>query len=302
MILAATVMATSFGLQAADLEQAVLDEIAALDSTSGSPDTIDPGIETEALVRYANDKILRKYDKNHDGKVESAEALAFAKDNLSPVSETELERVYTSAYEKAERNFDGGVPADDIKAIRRKVPFVPRTRGFKFGLDYGLKDESTKEVETIGGTLEYTWGGSSLVSVPFELGTKLTYGKENTFVGSNADKIERWTLQPVGFVFGTDDWFAKPILGLGYGRTRNESIDGTTVTNERDKEFVWEFGLDFPIRMTDKDSKHRKIASIKMTNTVRFDEVTSGKRSEQLKIGFSIGVNEFKTLRAMLSE
>jgi hypothetical protein len=277
-------------------------KIAALDAAT-SADTIDPGIETEALVRYANDKILRKYDKDHDGKVEGREALQFAKDNLSAVSESELERVYGDAYEKAEEAFANGVSPTDKETIRRYVPFVPRTQGFKFGLNYGQKGESGKDVETIGSSIEYAWGGKSLVSLPFTFGSKLEYGKENTFVGDNADKVERWTLQPITLSVGDEgDWLALPVLGIGYGRAETESIDSGVVTLSKDNEFVWEFGLDFPIRLTDSDGNHQKIASLKFTNTIRLDHFMSGKRSDELKVGFTMGVKEFKTLRAIINE
>lgn len=277
-------------------------KIAALDPAT-SADTIDPGIETDALVRYANDKILRKYDENHDGKVEGAEALKFAKDNLTAVSDSELKRVYGDAYVETREIFANGVSPADKSAIQRGVPFVPRTKGFKFGMTYGQKGEENKDIETIGTSIEYTWGGKSLVTIPFTFGSKLEYGKENTFVGDNADKVERWTLQPITLTVGDEsDWFALPILALGYGRSETEAIDSGISTITKENEYVWEFGFDFPIRLTNSAGQHKKVGSLKLTNKIRLDDITSGKQSDQLAIGFTIGTKEFKTLRAILSE
>ncbi|MEM7083175.1 MAG: hypothetical protein AAF465_10605 [Pseudomonadota bacterium] len=285
-------------LSSEKLEKQALECISKLEKDDG---LITPGKETEALVRYVNDAILGKYDKNHDAKIMGKEAQQYVQDKVAPqVSEAELQRVYGRAYAKTAKLFEGGVTVDAVSNIRHQIPMVPRTLGFGFGLNYGMKDELQKETEKIGGSIEYSWGADTLVGVPYRTSSKLSYGKENVFIQNGANKVERWTFQPLRVTLENSKWPAKPVIGLGIGRTRTENIAEGEVENETENEFEWELGLQYPLKFSYGNEKKLEFGSLTLSKKIRFERFASGKRNEEVTLGFTIDKSQFKSIRRFL--
>lgn len=290
--------------QAAKVDPAVLKAIEDIAKLDGNNDSIEPGKETEALVRYVNDKLMKKYDTDHSGTISGPETQAFFEGQGKELSESALDDVYTKAYEKAESKFKGGVDISNPKALLNKVPRVSRTQGFDFGLAYTEKSETNKDTKTFEGSIEYKWGFYTLVGMDYAVGTKLSYSNEDTFIVNNISDVERWTLQPFKVTLGNNNWFAKPTIGLGVARTEEKTIVNDVLSIEKGTDFVWEFGFDFPIKWPDgKPGNHSDplVATLTLTNTVRFENLASGRKNDELKFGFKIGYKEFKEIRKLIT-
>lgn len=261
--------------------------IAAMDFNQNG--RIDPGDEAHAVVRFVNDKVFRQYDANHDGQLTGREAANYVATEVQP----NLDRVDAyfsrSAYRRADEAFSPSVPVDDPDVVIDQSPLAPRISKLALSVSYGQQGESGKDVEMIESGFEYKWGSFAFQQTPIGVGTKLTYSKENTFLPADTNKVERWTLEPFRLTLGAGQWNIEPTIGLGYGRSRNENVPaGGPTTSETTDDFVWSYGFAIPFE--------GNWAKFTITQTLRLDNVSSGKESDEAKVGLEFDLQKLFAL------
>lgn len=254
----------------------------AIDFAGNGNGKIDDVSEVKALVRYVNSSVFKTYDTNHDGKLTDDEAARYVAQRVQPNLD-KYEEFFRPAYKKAEANFTGGVDIRDEAEAFDRTPIMPTVRTVAFSAGWGTKDDPGKDVESINSGLEYSWGSASVFEVPVVASFKLNYSRENTFVDSTANKIERWSFEPARLTIGADKWSIMPVVSLGYGKTEIELLDAAgDRTRSSDDEIVWGFGVDVPLKV--------KWATLSVSQVVRQDNLFSGKRSDELVTGVKINL------------
>ena len=257
-------------------EDVAVAAIAAMDFNGNGQ--IDAGVEARAVLRFVNDKVFRQYDADHDGKLTGTEARNYVEKEVQPALDLVDAYFALSAYDKADKRFATPIPVTDPDAVIDRSPLAPRISKLALSVSYGQKGEAGKDVETIEAGFEYRWGSFAFQQTPIGVGTKLTYGKENTFLLTDTNKVERWTLEPFRLTLGAGQWDIEPTIGLGYGRTRDENVPAVGIpTSEESDEFVWNYGFAVPLK--------GDWAKFTITQTLRLDNIASGKESDEAKVG-----------------
>lgn len=239
---------------------------------------IEPGPEAHAVLRYVNHPIFRKYDLDHNGQIEGAEAERYVKEEV----QTKLDKVHEfykiSAYSLADKRFAKGVSVSDPEAVKRTAPPAPLFDKIALSVSYSNKGEAGKDVEAISTGFEYKWKATAVHGVPIVFGTKVSYEKENTFLPAATNKVSRWTVEPVRITLGTNVWKLQPTIGLGYGRSETTALTVGDPPMESDaNEFVWDIGFAYPI--------YSDWIKLTTTKTIRLDNFSSDKKSDDIKLG-----------------
>lgn len=249
---------------------------------------IDKGREAHAVVRFVNESVFNKFDANFDGKITGSEAEDYVAQELQPMLDRLDDYYKLVAYPAADERFKDGIAVSDEKELRDNVPLIPRFSKIELELGYGQTSEAGKDAEEITSGLSYEWSLFAYREVPIAATFELSFSRENTFLLTETNKVERWTIEPAKLTIGKNSWPIQPTIGLGYAFTETENVpSGGDPESMDSNQFVWEFGVAVPVT---------EWADLTLAKSVRFDKFVSGKESDDATAGLKINFRKLLSL------